>query len=117
MYNISFSIFTISLILILLLMILFLTSKKKNNNFHNLSTFECGFNPISLARMPFSIHFFMMTIIFLIFDVEISLVMPLILCLSNSSLIYWFSLNSFFFYLLLFGLFHEWNQNMLKWTN
>lgn len=42
------------------------------------SPFECGFDPSGVSRVPFCIKFFLIRIIFLVFDVEISLVFPII---------------------------------------
>merc|ERR1719348_29556 len=42
------------------------------------SAFECGFDPIGIARAPFCIKFFLIRIIFLVFDVEVSLLLPAI---------------------------------------
>ena len=43
-----------------------------------LNSFECGFDNISILRLPFSIQFYLIRIIFLIFDVQISLIFPII---------------------------------------
>nr|YP_010953292.1 NADH dehydrogenase subunit 3 [Psilochorema bidens]WMQ76552.1 NADH dehydrogenase subunit 3 [Psilochorema bidens] len=106
-------IFMISMILMKLSLIL---SKKSSVDREKSSPFECGFDPKSLARMPFSLHFFMITIIFIIFDIEIALIMPMILIFKLCSLNMWFLMSIYFCLILLFGLFHEWNQGMLNWS-
>nr|AET13772.1 NADH dehydrogenase subunit 3 [Athleta studeri] len=80
------------------------------------SPFECGFDPIKSARLPFSLRFFLLAIIFLIFDVEIVLLFP-ILSSMLSGLSMSLMLSSFIFLVILIvGLFHEWNEGSLDWA-
>nr|YP_009093874.1 NADH dehydrogenase subunit 3 [Marisa cornuarietis]AIT57582.1 NADH dehydrogenase subunit 3 [Marisa cornuarietis] len=80
------------------------------------SPFECGFDPMKSARLPFSLRFFLLAIIFLIFDVEIVLLFPIL-----SSIGFSFSLSTnlglfIFMLILIIGLFHEWNEGSLGWA-
>nr|YP_010728456.1 NADH dehydrogenase subunit 3 [Polypedilum yongsanensis]WEF49697.1 NADH dehydrogenase subunit 3 [Polypedilum yongsanensis] len=108
---------------LLLLMISFivmalssLLSKKKSMDREKTSPFECGFNPMNSSRLPFSIRFFLIAIIFLIFDVEIALILPMILTMKTSNMLIWLYTNFTFILILIIGLFHEWNQGSLNWT-
>nr|YP_010692515.1 NADH dehydrogenase subunit 3 [Ixias pyrene]WBV74668.1 NADH dehydrogenase subunit 3 [Ixias pyrene] len=100
----------------LLMIISSILSKKSNLDREKCSPFECGFDPKSLPRIPFSLHFFLITVIFLIFDVEIALIFPIIPTFSLTNKMIWFFMISFFIIMLLIGLYHEWNQKMLNWT-
>nr|YP_009045266.1 NADH dehydrogenase subunit 3 [Lexias dirtea]AHA03617.1 NADH dehydrogenase subunit 3 [Lexias dirtea] len=95
----------------------FLISKKSMNDREKCTPFECGFDPMSLSRIPFSLHFFLITVIFLIFDVEIALIFPMISTFLMVNFMTWFKISFFFIIMLLVGTYHEWNQNMLNWTN
>nr|USO21437.1 NADH dehydrogenase subunit 3 [Eurema hecabe] len=110
---ISFFIFILSNLLMSISMII---SKKSFMDREKCSPFECGFDPKSLPRIPFSLHFFLITVIFLIFDVEIALLFPIIPNFNMSNFYSWFFLSSFFILILLIGLYHEWYQKMLNWT-
>nr|YP_010947364.1 NADH dehydrogenase subunit 3 [Endromis versicolora]WGO62391.1 NADH dehydrogenase subunit 3 [Endromis versicolora] len=111
---ISIMIIIISNIMMFLSIIL---SKKSFMDREKCSPFECGFDPKIMARIPFSLHFFLITVIFLIFDVEIALIFPIILLFKVVNFLIWTKISMFFFFILLFGLYHEWNQNMLNWSN
>nr|YP_010373086.1 NADH dehydrogenase subunit 3 [Teredorus hainanensis]UPH84297.1 NADH dehydrogenase subunit 3 [Teredorus hainanensis] len=91
-------------------------SKKKISDREKLSPFECGFNPQTHSRLPFSIQFFLISMLFLIFDIEIALILPLIPIFKMSSLFYWLISFSVFIMLLLMGLYYEWNEGVLKWA-
>nr|YP_009236710.1 NADH dehydrogenase subunit 3 [Telchinia bonasia]AMJ17179.1 NADH dehydrogenase subunit 3 [Telchinia bonasia] len=99
------------------MLISMLISKKSFLDREKCSPFECGFTPKSIARIPFSLHFFLITMIFLIFDVEIALIFPIIPSFKMVNFFLWFKISFFFIIILLLGLYHEWNQNMLNWCN
>jgi len=61
-----------------------LLGKKIRNNREKASPFECGFDPNSAKRLPFSLRFFLISIIFLIFDVEIAIILPFIVSMKHS---------------------------------
>nr|AKN01345.1 NADH dehydrogenase subunit 3 [Entomovelia sp. YC-2015] len=105
---------TISLVLMILCLII---SKKEKNNREKMTSFECGFDPKSSARMPFSMQFFMIAIIFLIFDVEIVIILPSIKMTQMSNLSSWFIITSLFIIILILGLYHEWKNGILEWNN
>nr|YP_009741011.1 NADH dehydrogenase subunit 3 [Traulia orchotibialis]QID04038.1 NADH dehydrogenase subunit 3 [Traulia orchotibialis] len=91
-------------------------SKKMIYDREKSSPFECGFDPKSSARMPFSLRFFLIAVIFLIFDVEIALILPIIIILKTSNMMIWTTSTMFFILVLLGGLYHEWNQGALQWA-
>nr|APB02771.1 NADH dehydrogenase subunit 3 [Hycleus cichorii] len=117
MMNLMFMGSGIMIISILMLIIVSLISKKSFIDREKSSPFECGFDPKSSARLPFSLHFFMIAIIFLIFDVEITLLLPLIISLEASNPFNYLIVMMVFILTLLIGLFHEWNQGALNWTS
>nr|YP_010516384.1 NADH dehydrogenase subunit 3 [Caridina longshan]UXL88555.1 NADH dehydrogenase subunit 3 [Caridina longshan] len=80
------------------------------------SPFECGFDPKSSARLPFSLRFFLIALIFLIFDVEITLLLPLASIMNFTNIKSWVFTGLFFVGILLLGLYHEWNQGALEWA-
>nr|YP_004123631.1 NADH dehydrogenase subunit 3 [Acrida cinerea]ADB43145.1 NADH dehydrogenase subunit 3 [Acrida cinerea] len=91
-------------------------SKKMINDREKNSPFECGFDPKSSARMPFSLRFFLIAVIFLIFDVEIAMILPTIIIMKTSSIISWTMSIMLFITILLLGLYLEWNQGVLQWA-
>nr|YP_010275987.1 NADH dehydrogenase subunit 3 [Clogmia albipunctata]UHY38876.1 NADH dehydrogenase subunit 3 [Clogmia albipunctata] len=115
-----FMLFTILTIIVILCFILFiisfLVSKKMNFDREKSSPFECGFDPKSSSRIPFSLQFFLIAVIFLIFDVEIALILPMIITIKVSNIMNWMLTSLIFLLILLIGLFHEWNQGALNWS-
>nr|ARH54032.1 NADH dehydrogenase subunit 3 [Tomoxia bucephala] len=107
----------VSAILIIMLVIINLVSKKTFTDREKSSPFECGFDPKSFTRLPFSLQFFLIAVIFLIFDVEITLLFPMMISLKNSNILEFSAILTLFIMILLMGLYHEWNQNALTWLN
>nr|YP_010586452.1 NADH dehydrogenase subunit 3 [Paduniella communis]UZZ44253.1 NADH dehydrogenase subunit 3 [Paduniella communis] len=105
----------ISLISIILIMLNIIISKKIKKNQEKNSTFECGFNPNSKSRLPFSIHFFIITMLFLIFDIEITILLPFLLTMNNCNMFNYMLMFYFFLIILIASIIHEWNQNILNW--
>nr|YP_004564292.1 NADH dehydrogenase subunit 3 [Pseudhymenochirus merlini]ADM35703.1 NADH dehydrogenase subunit 3 [Pseudhymenochirus merlini] len=81
-----------------------------------LSPYECGFDPLGSARLPFSMRFFLVAILFLLFDLEIALLLPLPWAsqlTSPTTTILW---TSIIIALLTLGLIYEWAQGGLEWA-
>nr|YP_007625452.1 NADH dehydrogenase subunit 3 [Polypterus retropinnis]ADG95303.1 NADH dehydrogenase subunit 3 [Polypterus retropinnis] len=86
-----------------------------NPDMEKLSPYECGFDPLGSARLPFSIRFFLVAILFLLFDLEIALLLPLpwSIHLDPALVLVWaFTI----IILLTIGLIYEWLQGGLEWA-
>nr|YP_003345106.1 NADH dehydrogenase subunit 3 [Cyema atrum]BAI53529.1 NADH dehydrogenase subunit 3 [Cyema atrum] len=81
-----------------------------------LSPYECGFDPIGSARLPFSMHFFMVGILVMLFDLEIALLLPLPWGIQSPDVMHVFLLASTIIVLLTVGLVYEWVQGGLEWA-
>lgn len=81
-----------------------------------LSPYECGFDPLGTARLPFSIRFFLIAILFLLFDLEIALLLPLPWGDQLPSPLKTFTCASTILILLTLGLIYEWLQGGLEWA-
>nr|YP_009227920.1 NADH dehydrogenase subunit 3 [Tetraclitella divisa]AII19593.1 NADH dehydrogenase subunit 3 [Tetraclitella divisa] len=99
----------------LLIVISILFSKKTILNREKATPFECGFDPKNTSRMPFSIRFFLIAIVFLIFDIEISILLPLGIISNSSPPIIWLSIGSSFLLMVTLGLYYEWKESTLDW--
>nr|UFA47109.1 NADH dehydrogenase subunit 3 [Mitjaevia diana] len=117
MYLVFIYLFIITMISVIIVGMILFISKKSIFDMQKSSPFECGFNPMTYKRLPFSIHFFLIAVIFLIFDIEIIIIMPMILAMKSSMLVSWLLTSCLFILILLIGLYHEWLNGMLNWTN
>nr|YP_006303606.1 NADH dehydrogenase subunit 3 [Minimugil cascasia]AEK53178.1 NADH dehydrogenase subunit 3 [Minimugil cascasia] len=87
-----------------------------NPDYEKLSPYECGFDPLGTARLPFSLRFFLVAILFLLFDLEIALLLPLPWGDQLPSPLTTFTWASTILILLTLGLIYEWTQGGLEWA-
>nr|YP_010730389.1 NADH dehydrogenase subunit 3 [Pica hudsonia]YP_010730402.1 NADH dehydrogenase subunit 3 [Pica nuttalli]AAK50203.1 NADH dehydrogenase subunit 3 [Pica hudsonia]WEG23347.1 NADH dehydrogenase subunit 3 [Pica hudsonia]WEG23360.1 NADH dehydrogenase subunit 3 [Pica hudsonia]WEG23373.1 NADH dehydrogenase subunit 3 [Pica hudsonia]WEG23386.1 NADH dehydrogenase subunit 3 [Pica hudsonia] len=87
-----------------------------NPDSEKLSPYECGFDPLGSARLPFSIRFFLVAILFLLFDLEIALLLPLPWALQLQTPTTTLMWASILILLLTLGLIYEWIQGGLEWA-
>nr|QLD97121.1 NADH dehydrogenase subunit 3 [Dermacentor rhinocerinus]QLD97134.1 NADH dehydrogenase subunit 3 [Dermacentor rhinocerinus] len=109
------SFMTLIIAVLIVLVVLFVTINFSNvGSKEKSSPFECGFDPFSMSRVPFSLKFFLIGIIFLVFDVEIVMILPFPLLLMNKNLVFTFSFILINF-LIFLGLLYEYKYSMLDW--
>jgi NADH-quinone oxidoreductase subunit A len=79
-----------------------------------LSSYECGFDPFGDARMPFDVRFYLVAILFIIFDLETAFLVPWAVVFRKLG---WFGMASMaiFLGLLVVGFIYEWKKGALEW--
>nr|QPN49079.1 NADH dehydrogenase subunit 3 [Lycorma delicatula]QPN49092.1 NADH dehydrogenase subunit 3 [Lycorma delicatula]QPN49105.1 NADH dehydrogenase subunit 3 [Lycorma delicatula]QPN49118.1 NADH dehydrogenase subunit 3 [Lycorma delicatula]QPN49131.1 NADH dehydrogenase subunit 3 [Lycorma delicatula] len=114
--KITMTMISLSLIITMMMMFTMMISKKNKMSREKNSPFECGFSKMSSTRKSFSTHFFLIATIFLIFDIEISMIMPMF---STKMMIMeeWLISSTITIMILILGLMHEWKMGMLEWSN
>nr|YP_009115782.1 NADH dehydrogenase subunit 3 [Temnopleurus hardwickii]AJC10790.1 NADH dehydrogenase subunit 3 [Temnopleurus hardwickii] len=80
------------------------------------SPYECGFDPLNSARLPFSFRFFLVAILFLLFDLEIALLFPLPAANIISDPATLLLVSTIFMTILTLGLVFEWVNGGLEWA-
>ena len=104
----------IALILSLGFLILNFAFSPKNPDPEKLSAYECGFEPFNDSRMEFDIRFYLVAILFIIFDLEIAFLFPWAITLGNIGYFGFFSMMLFLF-ILTIGFVYEWKKGALDW--
>nr|WNH20666.1 NADH dehydrogenase subunit 3 [Hemitaurichthys polylepis]WSP03283.1 NADH dehydrogenase subunit 3 [Hemitaurichthys polylepis] len=114
--NLITTIIMIAIILSLVLIVVSFWIPLMNPDHEKLSPYECGFDPLGTARLPFSLRFFLVAILFLLFDLEIALLLPLPWGDQLSAPLLTFLWASVVLLLLTLGLIYEWLQGGLEWA-
>nr|QWS05838.1 NADH dehydrogenase subunit 3 [Micropogonias furnieri] len=114
--NLVMIIITIATLLSTILAIVSFWLPQMTPDHEKLSPYECGFDPLGTARLPFSLRFFLVAILFLLFDLEIALLLPLPWGDQLASPLFTFLWATAVLALLTLGLIYEWLQGGLEWA-
>jgi NADH-quinone oxidoreductase subunit A len=79
-----------------------------------LSAYECGFNAFDDARMKFDVRFYLVSILFIIFDLEVAFLFPWAISLGKIGLFGFWSMM-IFLGVLTIGFIYEWRKGALEW--
>ena len=79
-----------------------------------LSAYECGFNAFDDARMKFDVRFYLVSILFIIFDLEVAFLFPWAITLGATGVFGFFSMVTFLGVLTI-GFIYEWKKGALEW--
>ena len=86
----------------------------KNPDPEKLSTYECGFEPFEDSRIEFDVRFYLVAILFIIFDLEIAFLFPWAISLGSIGFLGFISMMIFLF-ILTVGFVYEWKKGALDW--
>ena len=86
----------------------------KKPDAEKLSAYECGFNAFDDARMKFDVRFYLVSILFIIFDLEVAFLFPWAITLGETGLFGFFSMMVFLGVLTV-GFIYEWKKGALEW--
>ena len=87
---------------------------RQNPNSEKLSPFECGFAPFNDARGQFDVRFYLVAILFIIFDLEVAFLFPWAVALGDIGLFGFWSMM-LFLAVLTVGFIYEWRKGALEW--
>ncbi len=96
-----------------LLIVPFIVAYKEPNP-DKLSAYECGFNAFDDARMKFDVRFYLVAILFIIFDLEVSFLFPWAVAFGDLGLFGFWSMM-IFLAVLTIGFIYEWKKGALEW--
>ena len=86
----------------------------KNPDSEKLSAYECGFEAFNDSRMEFDVRFYLVAILFIIFDLEIAFLFPWAISLGKIGILGFWSMM-FFLFILTVGFIYEWRKGALDW--
>jgi NADH-quinone oxidoreductase subunit A len=106
--------FGVALLIGLALMVAPFLVAVRNPDPEKVSAYECGFNAFDDARMKFDVRFYLVAILFIIFDLEMSFLFPWAITLGDLGLYGYWSMMVFLGVLTV-GFIYEWRKGALEW--
>ena len=104
----------ISLLLSIGFIVINYIASPSNPDPEKLSAYECGFEAFDNARIEFDVRFYLVAILFIIFDLEIAFLFPWAISLGNIGIL-GFSSMMIFLFILTVGFIYEWKKGALDW--
>lgn len=92
----------------------FILSIGRKPDLQKTSAYECGFETFGDARAPFDVRFYLVAILFIIFDLEIAFLFPWAIVLQSLPVLGFWSMM-FFLFVLTIGFIYEWKKGALEW--
>ena len=86
----------------------------RNPDPEKVSAYECGFNAFDDARMKFDVRFYLVSILFIIFDLEVAFLFPWAIALQDIGVVGFWSMM-IFLVVLTIGFVYEWRKGALEW--
>jgi NADH-quinone oxidoreductase subunit A len=97
----------------MILMASFMVARQRPDT-EKLSPYECGFEPFEDTRGRFDVRFYLVAILFIIFDLEVAFLFPWAVSLGNIGMFGFWSMM-FFLAILTIGFIYEWRKGALEW--
>ena len=104
----------IAILVSVILMVIPLIMAVSKPDVEKLSAYECGFDAFGDAREIFDVRFYLVAILFIIFDLEIAFLFPWSIVLGKIGVFGFFSMM-FFLFILTIGFIYEWKKGALEW--
>jgi NADH:ubiquinone oxidoreductase subunit 3 (subunit A) len=113
-FSVIFIFLVIAIMLSLVLYAVSYFAVLKITDIEKVSAYECGFDPFEDSRGTFDVRFYLVAILFIIFDLEISFLFPWSLVLGSVDYFGFFVMMLFLF-ILTVGFLYEWKKGALEW--
>lgn len=108
------ALFSVTIIIVYILYLVSSFVSPKTADKEKISAYECGFSPFEDARQKFDIRFYLVSILFIIFDLEIAFLFPWTMVMFQTGF-FGFITMLIFFFVLTVGFIYEWKKGALDW--